>query len=195
MTEKKYEYGRIAKLAEELEAAGIAQEVIDQIMEGGDAVRRSTSPEEKAQWMREAMRRMDGLLDKETRYAVREACACCLGGKRLKISKQITKENETLEDRIRAANEAKFVFGHSVTTQEDGRILVRFSPEGQSEYRCVCLPKAQKPLPITYCYCCGGHVKHHLQTALGRRLACKVRSSALSSGGKEPCTFLLTIEK
>lgn len=194
MAEKKYEYGRIAKLAEQLEAAGIPREITDQIMEGGDAVRRSTRPEEKAQWMREAMRRMDRLLDKETRYGVREGCACCLGGKRLKISKQIARENETLEDRIGAANEAKFVFGHSVTMQEDGRILVCFSPEGQSEYRCVCLPKAQKPLPITYCYCCGGHVKHHLQIALGRELVCKVRSSALSSGGKRPCTFLFTVE-
>jgi len=72
---------------------------------------------------------------------------------------------------------------------ENGEILVRFAPEGLDRYRCVCLPKAEKPLPITYCYCCGGHVKHHLQIALGRNLDCTVLSSALSSAGQRPCKF------
>ena len=188
-----YEYGRIARLGEKLQAAGIARGIIDQIMEGGDAIRSSTKPEGKAAWMNEAMRRMDKLLERETCHAVREACACCLGGKRLEISKRIARENESLADRIKAANEARFVFGHGVTRQEDGRILVCFSPEGQDSYRCACLPKAEEPLPISYCYCCGGHVKHHLQIALGRKLACAVRSSALSSGGKKPCTFLFSL--
>lgn len=143
--------------------------------------------------MKEAMLRMDNLLDRETRYAVREACACCLGGKRLKIAKGISRANENLEDRIKAANEARYVFGHSVTMMEDGRILVCFWPEGLTEYRCVCLPKAKEPLSITYCYCCGGHVKHHLQIALGQKLACKVRFSAVSSGGKKPCTFIFSM--
>jgi len=192
---RRYEYGRIHTLARKLEKAEIAQELIDQIMKGGEAIGRSTNSEKKAEWMKEAMLRMDNLLDRETRYAVREACACCLGGKRLKIAKGILRENEKLEDRIKAANEARYVFGHSVTMREDGRILVCFWPEGLTEYRCVCLPKAKEPLSITYCYCCGGHVKHHLQIALGRKLACKVRASAVSSGGKKPCTFIFSMEE
>lgn len=192
---QKYEYGRIVTLARSLENAGIAPEIIAQIMEGGEAIGKSTKPEKKADWMREAMQRMNKLLDPETRKAVREACACCLGGKRLEIVKKIAKENETLDDRIKAANEAKYVFGHSVIMQEDGRVLVCFSSDGLPQYRCVCLPQAKEPLPITYCYCCGGHVKHHLQIALGRELACTVRSSALSSGGKRPCTFLFDVQE
>lgn len=188
---KKYEYGRIKKLAENLEEAGVDQEIMEQIMEGGENIRGSAKPEKKAEWMKGAMDRMDSLLSKKKRYAVREGCACCLGGKRLKTVKDIAKNNRTLEGRLHAANEANFVFGHSVTQREDGRFLVCFSPEGQSQYRCVCLPRAKEPVSITYCYCCGGHVKHHLQTALGRELKCKVRSSALSSGGKKPCTFIL----
>jgi hypothetical protein len=188
-----YEYGRIAKLAESLENAGITPEIIDQVMEGGESIRKTTPPVKKADWMREAMRRMDRLLEKETRHAVREACACCLGGKRQKLTQEIAKKYATLEERIAAANLTKMVFGHSVTHQEDGKILVCFSPEGLAEYRCVCLPQATEPLAITYCYCCGGHVKHHLQTALGRELELTVRSSSLSSRGKKPCTFLFTL--
>jgi len=190
-----YEYGRINTLAQSLEEADIGPDIANQIMEGGETIRRGTRPEKKAEWLKGAMHRMDKLLDRQTRYAVREACACCLGGKRLKTVKEIAKQNETLEARIQAANEAKSVFGHSVTLEEDGQIRVCFSPEGLPQYRCVCLPKAKEPLSITYCYCCGGHVKHHLQIALGRKLKCKVRSSALASGWKKPCTFIFRMEE
>lgn len=190
-----YEYGRIGVLARELARAEVAPELVEQIMEGGESIGKAASPERKAAWMSEAMRRMDQLLDFGTRQAVREGCACCLGGKRLEISKAIAKQHETLEDRISAANEAKLVFGHSVTVTPDGKVLVCFSPEGESQYRCVCLPKAKEAVSITYCYCCGGHVKHHLQIALGRKLDCTVHSSALSSAGRRPCTFLFGIQE
>lgn len=192
---KRYEYKRIEKLGASLDKAGVPQEAIGRIMAGGEGIRRGTRPEEKAEWLRGAMVRMDELLDEPTRRAVREACACCLGGKRLGMSKEIARTHDSLEERIRAANEARFVFGHSVTLQEDGKVLVRFAPEGQDRYSCACLPKAREPLPITYCFCCGGHVKHHLQIALGRKLACEVVSSALSSGWARPCTFLFSMEE
>jgi len=190
---KNYEYHRIGKLAEQLEITRIAQEIIDQIMEGGEDILRKTSPEKKADWLRGAMTKMENLLDNETRKVVREGCACCLGGQRLKISRGIAAENESLEERIKAANEASFVFGDSVSMTDDGEIQMRFYPEGLDHYRCVCLPQAKEPLPITYCYCCGGHVKHHLQIALGRKLDCTTLASALSSGGKKPCTFSFKI--
>jgi hypothetical protein len=190
-----YEYGRIAKLAESLENAGVTQEIIDQVMEGGENILKTTAPVRKADWMSEAMQRMNRLLDKDTRHAVREACACCLGGQRLKLSQEIARKFTTLEERIQAANETKFVFGHSVTLESDGKILVRFGSEESPEtHRCVCLPQAREPLPILYCYCCGGHIKHHLQIATGRSLDLTVRSSALSSGGKKTCSFLFAIK-
>ena len=191
---RKYEEGKILKLSKSLEKAGIARGLITQIMKGGEAIRKSATPQEKADWLKNAMLRMDELLDEDTRRAVREACACCLGGKRLAISKAIAKKNGTLEDRIEAANQAKYIFPNGVTMRKDGRIRVSFAPEGLSAYGCSCFSgKAKGPLPITYCYCCGGHVKHHLQIALGRKLECQVLSSALSSGGKKPCTFIFTL--
>ena len=192
---KNYEYHRIGKLAEQLEAANITPAIIDRIMEGGEDILRKTSPEKKADWFRGAMVRMNKLLDMETRKAVREACACCLGGKRLEISRRIAKDNDSLEARIKAANQEPFVFGNSVFMTDDGEVIVRFFPEGLEQYRCVCLTKSKEPISITYCYCCGGHVKHHLQTALGRNLDCTALSSALSSGGKKPCTFSFKIVK
>jgi len=188
-----YEYGRVKILAEKLAKAGVAADVADQIMAGGEAILKTTPPVKKADWMQGAMDKMDTLLDEPTRRAVREACACCLGGKRLELSKRIAKNHATLEERIAAANETRLVFGHSVTVQEDGRIMVLFQPEDLGQYRCVCIHKPTNPMSETYCYCCGGHIKHHLQIALGVKLECTVRSSALASGGTKPCSFLYKI--
>jgi hypothetical protein len=183
------EYGRVRVLAEKLASAGVAEDTIAQIMEGSDEVHQGSRPEKKAAWMGELMRRMDALLDERTVRAVREDCACCLSGKRGQLSRAIAKEHESLEERVRAANETKLVFGHSVSLEENGDITVCFAPEGLEQYRCVCLPKAKEPLPISYCYCCGGHAKHHAQIALGIPLEVTVLSSPLASGGKEPCRF------
>jgi hypothetical protein len=187
-----YEDGRVRKLADRLDRAGVAQDLAQQIMLGGDGIVKTAKPEKKAAWLKLAMERMDDLLDQQTRRDVREACACCLGGKRLEVSRSIARQHDTLEARIQAANEARFVFGHSVTMTDDRKALVEFQPEGQPSYRCVCLPKVEMPVSITYCYCCGGHARYHLQNALGRKLTCEVRSSALSSAGTQPCTFLFS---
>jgi len=190
---KNYEYHRITKLAEQLEVAKIETQIIEQILEGGEEIKRSTKPEKKADWFRSAMFRMDKLLDIPARKDVREGCACCLGGKRLKTSLAIAKENISLAARIKAVDRAKYM--GNVTMQENGDVLVRFYPEGQEHYRCVCMPKAEKPLPVTYCYCCGGHVKHHLQIALAEKLECTTEYTALSTGGKKPCTFSFKIKE
>lgn len=190
-----YEFSRIARLAESLDKAGIEPEIAGRILEGGERIRKGAKNDVAAAWMKGAMDRMDQLLDPATRYAVRQDCACCLGGKRLQLSKAIARNHATLEERIRAANETPFVFGHSVTQQEDGTIRVQFFPDGLESYRCPCMPKAAEPFSITYCYCCGGHVKHHLQIALGRTLDVEVIHTALSSGGKRPCTFAFAVRE
>jgi len=191
MVTKKYEYHRIERLAEQLKVANVAPAIINDIMDGGDKVLRKTPPAKKADWLRGAMLKMNNLLDVKTRKAVREGCACCLGGKRLKISQTVFKENNTLEERVKAVSASRVV--GNVTLQSNGEILALFDMQKEPPYRCYCLGQAKEPLPITYCFCCGGHVKHHLQVALGKNLDCTTRSSALSSGGKFPCAFSFKI--
>jgi hypothetical protein len=195
MAMNNYEYHRIGELAKQLAEAKVESEIIDQIMEGGEKILRKTSPAKKADWMRDAMLRMNKLLNLKIRKTVREACACRLNGRPLKASQAIAGKNKSLEDRIKAANKAIAVYGGCVRIQENGEVLMRFSSEGLDHYRCHCLPGADKPLPVTYCFCCGGHVKHHLQIQLGRELDYTIQSTALSSGGKLPCTFSLRIKE
>jgi hypothetical protein len=192
---KNYEYDRIAVLATQLGKAGIKRENFDKIMEGGENILRKTSPSEKADWLRKAMVRLNRFLDLKTRKAVREGGACRMTGRPLKASQAIASKNQSLEDRIKAANKAIAVYGGCVRMQENGEVLMRFSSEGLDHYRCPCLPGADKTLPVTYYFCCGGHVKYHLQIQLGRELDYTIQSAALSSGGKLPCTFSLRIRE
>lgn len=192
---KNYEYRHIRKLAEQLDIAGIDREIIDQIMQGGETILKATPPEKKADWLRVAMTRMDNLLDLPTRKAIREGCACRVGRSTTKVSQGVAKDNATLEARIAAANKLFMVFGGGVWMQDNGEIIVRFAPEGLESYHCSCLPKAEKPISMTYCYCGGGSVKHHLQISLGKKLNYTIRSTALSSGGKHPCTFSFRIKE
>ena len=195
MNTKKAVDRRVAKLSEQLEVAVIDRSIIDRIMEGGEDIRGKSSPEEKADWFRGAMNRMDDLLDLPTRKTVREGCACRTGRQTTKVSQRVAKDNATLEARIAAINKTFMAFGGGVWTQDNGEIIVRFAPKGSEGYRCSCLPKAEKPISVTYCYCCGGHVKHHFQISLGLKLEVTPRGAALSTGGKKPCTFSFRIKE
>ncbi|OGO81478.1 MAG: hypothetical protein A2Y21_06600 [Clostridiales bacterium GWC2_40_7] len=190
---KKYAYGRIERLYNSLVEYGVSDDIINEIVQGGEAIKETTKPEKKAEWFQNSMNRMNRLLPENERLAVRENCACCLGGKRLQLSKQIAKKHDSLEERIAAANKTGYVFGNGVKQEGDGTLTVKFFQDNLPEYQCVCLRKVRDTISETYCYCCGGHIKHHLQVALGCKLSCKVISSALSSGGKKNCKFSYTI--
>ncbi len=184
-----YEFGRIQRLYDSLVQHAVSPQIIDQIMAGGEDIAKTAKPAVKARWFAEAMRRMDTLLSKEQRVAIREGCACCLAGKRLQLSRQIARDHDTLEARIAAAGETHYVFGHSVTRKADGSVVIRFFPEDAETYTCVCLRDAAEPVSETYCYCCMGHIRHHLQIALGVPAVGELVQTALTSGGRAGCTF------
>ncbi len=187
-----YSYGKIQKLAESLTANGIDISVIESIMKDGEQVRQIDTNEKKAEWFHSAIQRMDTQLAPIVRYKVRQDCACCLGGQRHAVCVQIHKRYQTTEDRVKAANESKLVFGNGVKEISRGKYEVSFFPEDQKKKNCPCIKGLTGAMPITYCYCCGGHVKYHLETVLGKRLSVIVLETALSTFGERGCRFELT---
>jgi hypothetical protein len=186
-----YHYGRIKKLSESLIANGVPRDKYEIIMKDGELIRQADKNSIKANWFVSAMKAMDKVLDDELKKKVREGCACCLGGRRNTICKKINKDYLTLTERVEAANESKFVFGNGVKTIGDGKYEVSFFQEDDAIKVCPCLKDLREKMPITYCYCCRGHVRHHLETVLGNKLRVKVVSSVLSSMGKKGCKFEL----
>jgi hypothetical protein len=186
-----YSFGKIQKLADSLEANKIKKTIINKIMINGNTIKQTDKNEKKAKWFYNAMIVMDNELDDETRKKVRQDCACCLGGKRHELCVRINKNYETTEKRIEVANQTKLVFGNGVRILSKGKYEVSFFPEKMESKMCPCLKGLDETMTITYCYCCGGHVKYHLETVLGKKLSVKVLETVLSTNGRKGCRFEL----
>ena len=175
-------FGRVRVLDQFLEKEGVDSRVRAQIMEGGDKVLNTLNPKIKAQWLAEAMDRMDALLPEDVRNKVREDCACCTGGKRLETMKKIAAMNLPLEQIVEEIHKSK-IFAYKVEL-DGNKINVNFGCE-----TCVCSPKfAGRTVSQTYCHCCKGHVLRLMEVALKRKpLRGDVVGSACS--GTPPCRF------
>lgn len=185
----KYAYARIRMLAEQLRKHGIAPSMIRTIMVGGEKIRKSTNPRSKAEWMKQAMQKIDRLLDKKTRYKVREDCTCSTKGKRLKTMKEIARNNPDADGIINAIHKTH-IFGHKVE-RIGNEVMVTFFPEQEGKYQCVCLRHAQDPISVTYCHCCKGHVLKLMEVAMSRSLTADVISTVLSTNGARTCKFAI----
>jgi hypothetical protein len=186
-----YEYGKIRVLNQNLEKHKVNETIVSEIMKNGELIKKTSKNSEKSIWLFNAMKEMDKLIDKELRQKIREDCACCLSGKRQAICKKIYRDYETNEKRIQAINETHLVFGNEIKKTGTKKYEVRFFDDNLSIQKCVCLKDLNEGMPISYCYCCGGHVRHHLENVLGVPLKVKVISSALSSKGTKNCVFEL----
>jgi len=190
---REYELGKMEDLDQSLIKHGIDKKTRKKIMENGKQIIKTSKNEAVAEWFFNSMNVMDDLLDEETKIKVREDCACCLEGKREKLCKEINKKYKTSEEKITAINETHFVFGHEIKTSGKGKYEVTFFDEMLPEKTCSCLKIIMdKKMSKTYCYCCGGHVKHHLETLLGKKLKVEIKNSSLLSMGKKSCRFILT---
>lgn len=176
-------FHRIHDIERSLEKCGVDPEIMAKILDGGDKVLQKYKTKVKAQWLKEAMDRMDALLPDDVKFKSREECACCTTGTRLKLIKQIAKENPDIDDFFRAVDKSH-VFGEKVEKTGDV-VHVNFGLG-----KCVCTPGAlSETTSITYCHCCKGHVLKLLEAGLGRKLRGDVVGSACS--GTAPCRFTI----
>jgi hypothetical protein len=57
------------------------------------------------------------------------------------------------------------------------------------------LAKGDRAMPLTYCLCCAGHARRHLQKLLGVTLTTReIVSSPINSRGQRPCEFIFEME-
>jgi hypothetical protein len=191
----KYNSGNIYRLDQSLVKNAIDANIRKKIMKSGEFIQGTSKPEALAEWCFKAMIKMDELLDESIKQRIREDCACCLGGKREKLCKSVNRDFTTPEERINAINETHYVFGHEIRITGKGKYEVIFYDEETIEKKCSCygrrLNVLNKKWSKTWCYCCGGHIKHHLETVLGKKVKVKLISSVLSSMGNKNCHFEL----
>lgn len=187
-----------SKLRSSLERNGVDAAVMEQVYQGFEAIEDKSPKKVKAVFMRHAMKVLDDNLPYERRYEILDGCACCLGGSReqkvKRFLRDIADESHTLAEKVERLRQAR-PFYNSTRLNADGTITDGVYYQVDGEYHCACTmftkEKIDEPISSTYCLCCAGHFRHHLQKALGLKLrTVRVASSPLESLGKEPCEFV-----
>jgi hypothetical protein len=192
---QEYENGKMEDLNQSLKKHGINNNIRKKIMKSGELIKKTSKKEVIAEWFYNAMNIMDELLDEKTKKKVREDCACLvMNGKRYEMCKAIKKKYATPEERIEAINYGHLVFGHEIKIIGPGKYEVVFKDESIPEKHCCdCLQVVMdKKMTNTYCYCCGSHVEHQLETLLGKKVDVEILTSSLTSMGEKSCRFVLT---
>lgn len=184
--------GKIKRLALALIKHGSTVEEAESFIASAKGVT-DKNKEQVADWFCENLPKLEA---REDYKEICEDCACCLGGKRYEAARAIFSEEPTLEARIKRLINTPFIVGYRGETVDDKTFIVRFFPECEF-YRCSCLKfprgKQKRPMPEGYCYCCGGHLKHHIQKALGCAVEVEFITSSLVTMGAEGCRFKVTL--
>jgi hypothetical protein len=152
-----------------------------------------TTPEKLSLWVKEAMDRMDVLVDDETRSSIMHECgANCanINSRVVEAAKRRRAKHKTNEEFIEAEM-AKPQKGTRLERDGDALILTYTPREWSRPMRCYC--SLMRGIPsdamcsATYCQCGVGFVKMWWEAVLGKPVAVDLLESAIS--GSNDCRF------
>ncbi len=182
---------RIAGLKTKLSRFNINEKVAKEIIGTGDLV--------------EVIERMEKLLEPDTTYQILDN-SCCDG----KTDSFMEIAGETLQEKIdKIPCLTDFHAGWNVKMNDDNTLTAGWILKNNNGFYCVCsatvnrkkvrvrdLTHGERTMPLTYCLCCAGHCRRHLEKLLGVKLkTIEVVSSPINSMGQKPCEFIFDIIK
>ena len=184
---------RLSGLKSKLPRSNVDEKIAKEIIGNGDLVG--------------ITERMETLLDPDITYQILDSSACGTSQKELHSLKQIV--GETLQKKIeKIAFLGDFHSDWDIALNDDNTLTAGWSIKDNVSFACVCsavVNKKQKvsdlshegcTMPLTYCLCCAGHCRRHLEKLLGVQLkTTKVVSSPINSKGQKPCNFIFDILK
>ena len=149
--------------------------------------------------------RMESLLDPKIVYKILDSCAC--GTSRKWIAGIKAMKSETLAEKIEEIGRlGDFHSGWIIGINPDNTLTAGWHIKENESFVCACtaivdrktkvrdLPIVGRVMPLTYCFCCAGHCRQHLQKLLDIKLRTKeIVSSPINSTGREPCEFIFEI--
>lgn len=187
----KEDVGMITEIGMEIgQFAG--EKVKKKIMEGSEQVA-DLSAEEVAHWLKNAMDKLDALVDEKTRVQIMENCGFnCAEMNKSHIEQALEKRKQfkTLDEFL-AAEEKTPAQGTRLV--RDGDIVYQYYDPSAFNTRCFCSMwrglREDETASLTWCQCSKGFVMKLWEAYLGRPAAVELVGSCIS-GAKE-CTFVI----
>jgi hypothetical protein len=173
------------------------ESVKKKIMEGSRELTATSKKEKVSTWVKEAMARMDALLDEKTRSEIMKNCGynCALHNKRvIDGAKKRRMKFKSLEE-FMEAEQRKPMVGTKLA-KEGGRWYWYFIPQSfKTPMRCFCgllrgLPPSET-ISRSYCQCSKGFVEKYWEGVVGKPVSVDLLQSAIS-GAKE-CKFAIHV--
>ncbi len=160
----------------------------------------------------EIIKRMENYLDYDMMYKSLDSCACLGGKEYLKKCEKIGKEliGKSLNEKIQHLSHQIFT-SESIALNNDGTLTAVMVYKNNDKYSCVCSASVCKgvkvsdlalsennsddrEMPLSYCLCCAGAFRRHLQLMLDVQMKTKnIISSPINSRGEKPCEFVFEI--
>ena len=171
----------------------VGGEAAAKIMAGSNTIRKSTSPEKAAEWMKAAVDRMDDLLDEDVRRRIMAELGynCAEANSRV-IKAAVGRRNKygSLEEFVEA--EVRKPQKGTRLERDEGRLIHVYTPKSWTRpMRCYCgfinrLPEGVYASP-TYCGCGRGFVERYWEAVAGRPVKVELLGGCISSA--EECRF------
>lgn len=156
--------------------------------------------------------RMENSLDSDMLHQILDSNACGGGKEFIERCKKTGKEiaDKTLSEKIAHVNKISSD-SEKIILNADNTLSATWSFDNNGKYKCVCSAAVKTGvrvsdialennnagdcvMPLSYCYCCAGSGRRHLQLQLGVELKTKeVISSPINSKGEKACEFIFEI--
>jgi hypothetical protein len=172
-------------------------DVREQVMEGSEGITDSSKPAKVALWVKDAVERLDALVDEGTRNQIMMQCGyncAMMNSGPIERAKARRRKHVTVDEFLEA-EQRKPPAGTRLV--REGDVLYQFyTPHSYTHpMRCYCsllrgLPEGETA-SLTYCQCSRGFVQKYWEGVLERPVEVEILESSVS--GAQECKFVIRL--
>ena len=173
----------------------VGKSVAAKVMEGSEQITEKTDKKKVARWVKDAMERLDALVDEKTRVKVMQDCGYNCAKKNHKVIERAVarrKKYANMDDFLESEQQNPM---KGTKLAREGNIIYQFyTPQAFTRpMRCYCSLFRELPpedtVSLTYCNCSKGFVEKYWEAILQKPVKVDLLQSAIS-GAKE-CIFAI----
>ena len=169
--------------------------IATKVMEGSEQITEKTDKRKTAEWVKNAMEKLDALVDEKTRVRIMQNCGYNCAKKNSKVIERTVarRKKYASADEFLEAAQRKPMKGTRLTREGD-TLYQFYTPQAFTRpMRCYCgllrgLPN-EETVSKTYCNCARGFVEKFWENVLGKPVKVDLMQSVVS--GDKECKFAI----